>query len=158
MAGIDATSIERPQSKTLPDRTVVYKPNLEDEQQAHQLWLAVLDGRTPARAAQQLDGRTRRASHPLGPNERGGGSSPTASACSAASMSSDRGQRSPQFERWSQVVSSPLCTITWCWRVHRCRPLCLPGRPASVKLRHNKCAGRWPNLWRSWGRLLIAQT
>ena len=92
--GIDATSIERPQSKTSPDRTVVYKPNLEDEQQAHQLWLAVLDGRTSARAAQQLDGGTRSAAHPLGPNERGGGSSPTASACSAAWLSSDRGQRS----------------------------------------------------------------
>ena len=26
--GIDATSIERPESKTSPDRTVVYKPNL----------------------------------------------------------------------------------------------------------------------------------
>src|SRR5260370_42304911 len=25
--GLDATSIERPQSKTSPDRTVVYKPN-----------------------------------------------------------------------------------------------------------------------------------
>src|SRR5713226_737720 len=34
--GIDATSIERPQSKTSPDRTVVYQPNLEDEQQADQ--------------------------------------------------------------------------------------------------------------------------
>ncbi len=53
--GLDATSIERPQSKTSPDRTVVYKPNLEDEQQADQLWLAVLDGRAPARPAQQLD-------------------------------------------------------------------------------------------------------
>jgi DDE superfamily endonuclease len=28
--GIDATSIERPQSKTSPDRTVVYKPNLPE--------------------------------------------------------------------------------------------------------------------------------
>ena len=26
--GIDATSIERPESETSPDRTVVYKPNL----------------------------------------------------------------------------------------------------------------------------------
>jgi hypothetical protein len=28
--GIDATSIERPQSPTSPDRTVVYKPNLPE--------------------------------------------------------------------------------------------------------------------------------
>src|SRR5215470_7030832 len=28
--GIDASSIERPQSKTSPDRTVVYKPNLPE--------------------------------------------------------------------------------------------------------------------------------
>ena len=28
--GIDATSIERPESKTSPDRTVVYKPNLPE--------------------------------------------------------------------------------------------------------------------------------
>ncbi len=92
--GIDASSIERPASKTSPDRTVVYKPNLEDEQQADQLWLAVLDGRAPARAAQQLDSGARSAAHWLGANQRPGSRSPTASAGSLAWGASDRGQRS----------------------------------------------------------------
>ena len=76
--GIDATSIERPQSKTSPDRTVVYKPNLEDEQQAHQLWLAVLDGRTPARAARSLMGnRPRTDGILLDERQAGGGQQPS---------------------------------------------------------------------------------
>ncbi len=92
--GIDASSIERPASKTSPDRSEVYKPNLEDEQQADQLWLAVLDGRAPARAAQQLDSGARSAAHWLGANQRPGSRSPTASAGSLAWRASDRGQRS----------------------------------------------------------------
>jgi hypothetical protein len=76
--GIDATSIQRPESQTSPDRTVVYVPNLEDEQQADQLWLAILDSGDLARAVEQLDGGAQSAAHPLGPAERRGSSSPTA--------------------------------------------------------------------------------
>ena len=69
--GIDATSIERPQSKTSPDRTVVYKPNLPESSK-------------PISPTQQLDGGARSAAHPLGANQRRGSRSPTASTGSVA--------------------------------------------------------------------------
>src|SRR6266852_1052024 len=59
-----------------------------------QLWLAILDGGGVARAAQQLDLGAGSATHPFGPNQRGGGGSPIASARSLAWLPSYRGQRS----------------------------------------------------------------
>jgi hypothetical protein len=60
----------------------------------------------------------------------------------------------PQRNLNAGARSSPLCIITWCWRVHWSQPVCVPGRAASGILRHNRCAGRWRKLWRSWERLL----
>jgi hypothetical protein len=48
------------------------------------------------------------------------------------------------------ACSLPSCIITWCWHGLRCKRCCVPGRAASGKLLHNKCAEPWPPLWHSW--------
>ena len=63
--GIDATSIERPESKTSPDRTVVYKANLPQSSK-------------PISYGWQFSTVV------ILPNQRGGGSDPTASPGSLA--------------------------------------------------------------------------
>ena len=77
---IDATSIERPQSKTSPDRTVVYKTNLPESSNpisyGWQFSTVVLLPEQPSSWTAVLD----QAAHPLGPNQRRGGSDPTASS------------------------------------------------------------------------------
>src|SRR6266568_3587463 len=69
--GIDATSIERPASKTSPDRTVVYKPNLPESSR-------------PISYGWQFSTVVLLPAHPLAANQRRGGRCPTASARSLA--------------------------------------------------------------------------